>query len=184
MYNRVYKLLLQEGHATKLRAPAFFNKNGTRLQANVINKNSYGKEVDMQLIRPDLIFVGDEFSIKPNMSKDRLAAGNKRMHQKGLSVALPRYTSDTHFTTMGITALTGEPVCCVVIIQKTPELNFIERYGFDVEAEWEGDLSTFDKVKELAESIKIKNNNKNHQEGLQRLSNNELNADLSAQVLK
>ena len=68
---------------------------------------------------------------------------------------------------MGITALTGEPVCCVVIIQKASELNVIERYGFDVEAEWEGDLLAFDKVKELEEIIKTKNSNKNSKEGLE-----------------
>ena len=55
-----------------------------------------------------------------------LSNGNKRAQTKGCSVQILGYTSNTHFTTMGITALTREPVCAVVIIQQSTELNFIE----------------------------------------------------------
>ena len=39
------------------------------------------------------------------------------------------------------------------------ELNSLERFGFDVEAEGKGDLSVFDKVKKAAEEIKNYNDN-------------------------
>ena len=96
--------------------------------------------MDVKFTRPDLVFFADERSINTNMSKEKLSAGdNKDLHTKGCRVLIPACTSDTHFTTMGITALTGESVCCVVIIQKMTALTFIERYRFDVDAKWEGD---------------------------------------------
>ena len=82
------------------------------------------------------------------MPNDRLSGGNKRLHTKGTDVTLPGCTSDTHFTTMCFTSLDGSPVCCVVIIQKPGKLNQGERFGFDVDAAWEGDLSVFDEIKQ------------------------------------
>ena len=118
MYDQVYDLMEKDGYAMKMSVPLFYDKRGNAVDAN--DANSYGKLVNLKLTRPDLIFVADEWGANTNTSKDKVSAGNKRIHQKGISVSMPGFTSDTHFTTtMGIIALTRDPICCVVIIQKT-----------------------------------------------------------------
>ena len=117
IYDRVYDLMEKDGYALKTSVPPFYDKSGNAVDAN--DDSSYGKLVNLKLTRPDLIFVADECGTDTNMSKDKVSAGNKKIHQKGISVSMPGCTSDTHFTMMGITTLTGDPVCCVVIIQKT-----------------------------------------------------------------
>ena len=134
IYDRVYDLIEKDGYAMKMSVPSFYDKSGNAVDAK--DDNSYRKLVNLKLTRPDLIFVADECDTNTNMSKDKVSAGNKIIHQKGISVSMPGCTSDTHVTTMGITALTGDSVYCVVIIQKTTPFNFIERYGFDINAQW------------------------------------------------
>ena len=119
------------------------------------------------------MFVADRCGINTNMSNDKLSNGNKRAHTKGWNVTIPGCTSNTHFTTMGITALTGKPVCAVVIIQKTTSLNFLERFGFDMEVECKGDLSVFDTVKAAAEEIKNHNKNISPEEKKRKLTMND-----------
>ena len=139
MYDKVYELFVKHGYGEKMQLPSFFDVKGKEIDDGNY-EISFGKVVDVKFTRPDLIFVADECGTNTNMSKDKLSAGNnKYLHTKGCKVSVPACTSDTHFTTMGITALTGDPVCCVVIIQKTAALTFIERYRFDVDAKWEGD---------------------------------------------
>ena len=94
------------------------------------------------------------------------------------------FYSDTHFTTMGITALTGESVCCVVIIQKMTALTFIERYRFDVDAKWEGDLSVFDEVKEKLSSVRSSNKYKGLRHCFKELVKEDFDYDIPPELLR
>ena len=60
---------------------------------------------------------------------------------------IPSCSSDVHFTTLGITALTGEAVFAVVIIAKSSSLMYGEIYGFDPDIEWVGDNDIFIQLK-------------------------------------
>ena len=144
MYERVYQLMEEDGYAEKLPTPAFFDKMGNGCE----EEEAFGKIVDKALLRPDLIFVADECVTNTNMANDRTYGGNKRCHAKGASVSLPGCTSATHFTTMGFTTLNGEPVLCVIVIQKGSKLNLAERFGFDSNATWYGDIAVFEKIKD------------------------------------
>ena len=158
MYEKVYGLLEQGGYATKLPSPLFYNQQGVRCDES----DAFGLPVNYDFKRPDLVFCADECGTNTNMSNDRLSGGNKRVHRRGTKVLLPGCTSDTHFTTMGFTSLDGRPVLCVVIIQKQGKLNQAERFGFDVEAEWNGDLSKFDEIKAAIDtSSKVNNETQN-----------------------
>jgi hypothetical protein len=143
MYDSVYGLLEQFGYATKLPSPLFYDDNGQECPQD----QAFAMPVDLQFTRPELVFCADECGTNTNMSNDRLSGGNKRVHKKGTNVTIPSCTSDTHFTTMGFTALDGRPVCCVVIIQKKAALTFSERFGLDIDAPWQGDCTVFEQLK-------------------------------------
>ena len=91
--------------------------------------------VDLALKYLHLVFVMDACGTNTNMSKDKKSLGNKQSTMKGSKVTVPACTSDVHFTTIGFTALTGDPVFCVVILEKSLPLTYAEINGFDVNAE-------------------------------------------------
>ena len=141
--------------------------------------------MNVRFTRPDLVFVADKFGTNTNMSKEKLSAGNnKYLHTKGCRVSVPACIRDTHFTTMGLTALMGEPVCCVVIIQKTAALTFIERFGFDIDAKWEWDLSVFDQVKEKLSSVRSNNKYKGLRHCFKELGKEDFNFDIPLDLMR
>jgi hypothetical protein len=131
--------------------PRFFNKLGEMCEEG--DEKLFGNIVDLAFIRPDLVFVADECGSNTNMSKDKMSAGNKRCSTAGSNVKLPACTSDCHFTTLAWTALTGEAVFAVMIIQKGSPLTYAEMNGFDIEAAWIGDDDVFQSVHDGSISI-------------------------------
>ena len=63
-----------------------------------------------------------------------MSSDNKRLTKKGQSVKIPAWSSDVHFNTLYITALTCEVVFAVVIIAKDSTLTYGKLYGFDSDA--------------------------------------------------
>jgi hypothetical protein len=98
--------------------------------------------------------VADEWGTNTNMSKEKMSLGNTSKHAstKGVSAKILACTSDCHFTTMVWTALTGEAVMVVVIIEKESELTWSEMHGFDIEADWIGDDSFYNDIKNSDDS--------------------------------
>ena len=107
------------------------------------NDDAYGDIVDLVFRRPDLIFVADECGTNTNMSRYKMSSNNKRVTKKGCNVKIPSCSSDLHFTTLGITALTGVAVFAVIIIAKSSPLTYGEIYGFNPDVEWVGDDDIF-----------------------------------------
>jgi hypothetical protein len=85
--------------------------------------------------------------------KEKRSLGNtKHASTKGVSAKIPACTSDCHFTTTVWTALTGEAVMVVVIIEKESDLTWSEMHGFDIEADWIGDDSFYNDIKNSVDS--------------------------------
>ena len=99
MYDRAYKLLIEDGYGVKISTPLFYDRVGLPLAADD-TQNRYAKKVDIKFSRPNLVFVANECGTNMNMSKDKLSSGNKRAHKKGCNMTIPGCTSDTHFTTL------------------------------------------------------------------------------------
>ena len=126
--------------------PTFFNKLGE--MCNKDDDAAYGDIVDLAFSRPNLIFVADECGTNTNMSRDKMSSDNKRVTKKGCNVKISLCSSDVHFTTLGITALTGVAVFAVIIIAKSSPLMYREIYGFDPDVEWVGDNDIFNQLKD------------------------------------
>ena len=109
---------------------------------------AYCDIVDLTFSRPDLIFVADECGTNTNMSGDKRSSDNKRVTKKGCNVKILSYSSDVHFTTLGITASTGVLVFAVIIIAISSPLMYMEIYGFDPDVEWVGDDDIFNLLKD------------------------------------
>ena len=92
MYDKVYQLLEDGGYAKRLASPVFYNEDGVRCDIS----EAFGKPVEHDFTRPDLVICADECGTNTNMANDRLSGGNKRVHCKGTKVLLPGCTSDTH----------------------------------------------------------------------------------------
>ena len=185
MYDKVYELFVKHGYGEKMQEPSFFGKARKEIVSGY-NGIPFENLVDVKYIRPDLVFVADKCSTNTNMSKEKLSADNdKYLHTKRYRVSVPACTSDTHFITMGLTAvLTGEPVCCVCIVQKSTVLTFIERYGFDIDAKWEVESSVFDEVKEKLSSFRSNNKYKGLRHCSKELAKEDLYFDIPPELLK
>ena len=141
MYTNIYRLLCKHGYAESMVEPKFFNKLGEMCEDG--DDEAFGNIVDLAFTRLDLVFFADECGTNTNMSQDKMSSDNKSLTKKGQSVKVPSCSSDFHFTTLGITALTGKAVFAVVIIAKDNTLTYEELYGFDPDAVWEGDDDIF-----------------------------------------
>jgi hypothetical protein len=146
MYDSVYKLLVADGYASPMLHPKYYDALGKQCGKDDINR--FGELVDLTFKYPELVLVADECGTNTNMSKEKLSAGNmKHASTLGITATIPACTSDCHFTTMVWTALTGEPVMVVVIIEKESELTWAESHGFDIDARWIGDDSFYNRIK-------------------------------------
>jgi hypothetical protein len=146
MYDNVYRLLVADGYAEIMLHPKYYDALGKQCGKDDINR--FGELVDLTFKHPELVLVADECGTNTNMSKEKLSAGNmKHASTRGVTAKIPACTSDCHLTTMVWTASTGEPVMCVVIIEKESELTWAETHGFDVKAEWIGDDSLYTSIK-------------------------------------
>ena len=125
--------------------PSYFNKLGEMCDKDDVD--AFGDIVDLAFRRPDLIFVADECGTNTNMSRDKMSSNNKRVTKKGCNVKIPLCSSDVHFTTLGITTLTGIPVFAVLIIAKSSQLSYGEIFGFDPNTKWIGDVDVFIQLK-------------------------------------
>ncbi|OEU06566.1 hypothetical protein FRACYDRAFT_254435 [Fragilariopsis cylindrus CCMP1102] len=157
MYENVYGLLLKDGYAEPMLHPKYYDKLGNECDEDDIDR--FGELVDIRFKHPELVLVADECGTNTNMSKEKMSSGNKKhMSTRGIDAKIPACTSDCHFTTMVWTALTGEPVMAVVIIEKESELTWSEIHGFDIEAEWVGDDSFYNDIKssdDSTEALKV-----------------------------
>jgi hypothetical protein len=91
-----------------------------------------GMKVSTQLHHPDMCIVMDEVGCNINMTKDGHVNGTKFVVDKNDEAKQKASKKGRHFTCLGLTSLSGDPVMCVVIIDgKTDDL--LVRTGVDMD---------------------------------------------------
>jgi hypothetical protein len=133
MYNLVYQEMVCAGVAEYLDSPVWCDKEGN----DVDNENgAFGKEVDVKITHPDYILFVDETGSNTNMKKDGHRGGTRVIAEKGFNGESLAVTSDIHYTSLGFTAATGEPVMCCIIFPSNNEESIPYNWvsGIDVQA--------------------------------------------------
>ena len=133
MYKHTYREMVEAGVAEQLPQPIWMDRNGKQVD----EKDALGCMVTHKLCHPDRCFVGDEVGGNLSMKGDGHAAGRKLLTATE-SVPYSRASHvEKRFTMIGLTALDGSPVLCVLIIQGVQKDLAIET-GIDISVNPEG----------------------------------------------
>ena len=140
MYDETYRIWEELGIAEKLETPQYLDRDGMVVpfdQRNGCLPSEY------RLLHPEAILSADEVGNNTGTTKDKLQGNEKRLHIKnGERPQKIASESDTPWTTLAVTAMTGEPVCCVVII-KGSQFHGYEVTGEDITADNDRDQWCF-----------------------------------------
>ena len=129
MYDDVYAALVDAGNATKSNEPSF-DYNGPFV-------------THYHLTHPQNCLVVDEVGSDTSQKGDGHAGGAKYLCGRGGTPYQQSAMNDKHFTMLGFTALSGEPVLCLIIIAGVQE-KFEVECGIDIDAIPVGDPSDDD----------------------------------------
>ena len=113
MYDEVYAALVDTGAATKLDEPVYMDRD-----CNIaVNPDEYfGTKCTHLLDHPDLCIVVDEVGSNLSQKGDGHVGGQKFVCDKGYVPQIKVQHTERHFTFLGFTALSSEPVLCLIII--------------------------------------------------------------------
>ena len=136
MLQHTFEEMVKAGVAKKLDVPVWRNKYGNDCEIS----EAFGCKMTHDLCHPDLCFVGDEVGGNINMTGDRHVGGQKFLTAKGTVPYKKVLATEKRFTMIGLTALDGSPVMCILIIKGSPTRNNINiETGIDITVEPEGD---------------------------------------------
>ena len=112
MYDEVYKNMVNAGIAKKVDEPVYFDINGVVVDDQ---QKAFGLPCEYVVTHPDHLIFFDETGCNTNQKKDGHKGGQKFVCGRGMTPKIISATRDKHFTVLGLTAGTGEPVLCVVV---------------------------------------------------------------------
>jgi hypothetical protein len=127
MYCDVEVEMIDAGIATKLPSPVSCDSQGKLVD----EIDGVGMKVKVKLNCPDMCVVLDEVDCNLNMTKDGHTGGTKFVVGRDMEAKTKATKHEKHFTCLGLTALSGEPIMCVIIVDKKRE-DFLIRTGVDV----------------------------------------------------
>jgi hypothetical protein len=126
MYNDVEVEMINAGIATKLPSPVSCDSEGKLID----EIDGVGMKVKVKLNRPDMCVMLDEVGCNLNMTKDGHTGGTKFVVGRDMEAKTKATKREKHFTCLGLTALSGEPIMCVIIVDQKRE-DFLIRMGVD-----------------------------------------------------
>ena len=115
MYENVEKHMVDAGVARPYDEPKWLNKEGEEVR----EEDSFGYKVKNELTHPHCCLVMDETGGDTNMVNDSAAGGVSYVGRKGTEIRSVAGKKGKRYTTIGLTALNGDPVMCVVIFAGT-----------------------------------------------------------------
>jgi hypothetical protein len=133
MYNCVYEQMVQGKVAIELSSEKYFDING-----NIVTDptHCFGRPTKYQVVRPEQIIFVDECGCNTSQEDDGHVGGQLFvMPNDGSATGLLSSMHNMHFTVLGFTSGTGQPVMCAVILkseQDVSKLPYSWRYGIDV----------------------------------------------------
>jgi hypothetical protein len=114
MYDVIYDNMVESGIAEEiLEDPISMDGRG-----NIVEKDDpqkLGLPCDIKVLYPEFILFADETGCNTNQKKDGHIGGTKYVVGRNTVPKEISSTSDKHFTVLGVTAASGDPVLCVVI---------------------------------------------------------------------
>ena len=134
MYDGIYHEMACSGIANELATPVFLNKEGEIVETK---EESFGLPTKYIISRPDKLLFVDEVGSNTSTTKDGNVGGEKFLCEASARPQIKAATKDAHFTVLGFTAATGEPVMCAIIFAaKVLSPSWV--LGYDASAEWLG----------------------------------------------
>ena len=130
MYLHIGEEMEEAQVAVKLDDPVWMDKDG-----NIVEEGqAFGQKVTHRITRPDMFLVGDEVGGNTSQLGDGNIGGKLMLCERGTVPQRKVSNKDKHFTLMGLTALTGKPVMCILVLTgKTPKTDV--ETGIDMFAE-------------------------------------------------
>ena len=114
MYEEVYDAMVEAGVAEKLEEPMWVDVNGNACD----EEQAFGsRKATHTLTRPDMVLFVDEVGCNTSQVGDGHVGGQKKIVPRGTVPKESATTNDNHFTLLGFTAATGEPVMCAIIME-------------------------------------------------------------------
>ena len=141
MYDEVYDAMVECGVASVLPEPVYMNRDGDDTTTNI--KEAFGLPCTHKIIHPDMCLVVDEVGSNLSQKGDGHVGGRKVMCEKHCTPQEQVQHKEKHFTLLGFTALSGEPVLCLIIIAGVREELSVET-GIDPIAITTGDVTIND----------------------------------------
>jgi hypothetical protein len=111
MYDDIYEQMVKAGVAEMLPEPTWVNVHGDE----VCEDDSFGRKVTYKLTHPSYIVFVDEVGSNTSMEGDGHVGGELFIVGKGETAKQSASKADSHFTVLGFTAATGEPIMCAII---------------------------------------------------------------------
>jgi hypothetical protein len=130
MYTCIEEEMVDAGVAVELDVPVYMDHVGNLVSGIGRKEKIKGMKVKVDLRRPDMCIVLDEVGASLNMTNDGNIGGRRYICAKGDEPKTLSSKKDKHFTCLGLTALNGLPVMCVVVIDSVKE-NPLVRTGVD-----------------------------------------------------
>ena len=125
--------------ATPYAAPMWQDYDGNPC----LEKDAFGCKVTHNLTHPEMCVVMDEVGGNTSQKGDGHIGGELLVCAKGMIPKKKVNTKDKHFTVLGLTALNGDAIMCVVIFAGIREQAVVDT-GMDVFAQQEGEVSDDD----------------------------------------
>ena len=134
MYLNCEEAMISSGVAARRDVPVWVNEKGEIVD----EKDSTGYKSSAILTYPEYCFAFDETGNNTSMEKDGNIGNTKVMGPTYAKTRACSSLKDKHFTVLGVTAFTGEPVLCVVIIEGETR-NLLVETGVVLDAQEESD---------------------------------------------
>ena len=152
MYHHVEEVMIDSNIAERLPEPQWMDASG-RVVDNEHEGNGYKVEVDLK--RPDMALVLDEVGCNTSQETDNAIGGELLLTGRDEQAYWSVVTPTNHFTVLGVTALSGDPVLCVVIISgKKGDIPVSTGVDWNaVEEELNVDIEEGDEIKFLNSNI-------------------------------
>ena len=135
MYDDIYVMLVETGIATKLDTAQWFDKQGNIVESE---EEAFGRKSQYFLLHPEKMIFVDEVGSNTSQKNDGHCGSEKFLVPVNIRPQIHAASKDSHFTVLGFTAATGEPICCAIIFA-AKQLDPQWVTGVDPFCEWAGE---------------------------------------------
>ncbi len=145
MYDLVYEQMVDAGIAHHLPEEEHYSVDEAGKVVNS-SEESAGHKCKIKLTHPEWLLFGDEVGTDTAQDEDGHIGGQTYLSYCGRKIELTSSKASGRFTLMGLTAASGDPVMCIVIMAGM-ELGIDQFLGFDHHVE-----ILYDKINDLDEN--------------------------------